>query len=371
VNDGFVLLGLFGLLDPPREEAASAIAACRAAGIRVKMITGDHAATARAIASRLGFDRPSPLTGPELDSLDADRLKVAAREIDVFARTTPEHKLRLVEMLQAEAQVVAMTGDGVNDAPALKRADVGIAMGKKGTEAAKEAAEMVLVDDRFITIVRAVEEGRTVYENFKKTILFILPTSGAEAFTIVAAILLGTALPITPLQILWINMVTAVTLGLALSFEPAEADLMRRPPRRADEPLLSRYVTWRLMFVSVLLLLAVFGLFIWERSSGAEIDAARTVAVNMLVAGEIVYLINSRRILRSSCTLDGIFGSRPVLIAIVLVAVVQLPFTYAPLMHAAFDTVPIGWAAWGRIALLAVVVFLAVETEKYVVRRRR
>jgi magnesium-transporting ATPase (P-type) len=185
-----------------------------------------------------------------------------------------------------------------------------------------------------------------------------------------AAILLGIALPITPLQILWINMVTAVTLGLALAFEPAEADLMHRPPRRADEPLLSSYVTWRLLFVSVLLLLAVFGLFVWERASGAGIEAARTVAVNMLVAGEIVYLINSRRIFGSACTLDGIFGSRPVLIAIVLVGLVQLLFTYAPPMHAAFDTVPIGWAAWGRIALLAVAVFLAVETEKYIVRRR-
>jgi len=371
VDGGLVLLGVFGLLDPPREEAGPAIAACRAAGIRVKMITGDHTATARAIASRLGFDRPDPLTGPELDGLDADRLKDAALEVDVFARTTPEHKLRLVEALQAESHVVAMTGDGVNDAPALKRADVGIAMGKKGTEAAKEAAEMVLADDRFVTIARAVEEGRAVYDNLKKTILFILPTNGAEAFTILAAILLGTALPITPLQILWINMVTAVTLGLALGFEPAEADLMRRPPRRADEPLLSPYVIWRLMFVSLLLLLAVFGLFVWERGSGAGIEAARTVAVNMLVAGEIVYLVNSRRILGSSCTLDGLLGSRPVLIAIVLVGLVQLLFTYVPLMQAAFDTVPIGWAAWARIALLAVLVFLAVETEKAVVRRQR
>lgn len=230
---------------------------------------------------------------------------------------------------------------------------------------------MVLADDRFVTIARAVEEGRTIYDNLKKTILFILPTNGAEAFTILAAILLGTALPITPLQILWINMVTAVTLGLALAFEPAEADLMRRPPRRADEPLLSAYVVWRLLFVSFLLLLAVFGLFVWERTSGAGIDAARTVAVNMLVAGEIVYLINSRRIIGSSCTLDGLLGSRPVLIAIVLVALLQLLFTYLPLMQAAFDTVPIGWPEWGRIALLAVLVFLAIETEKAVVRRQR
>ncbi len=365
---GLVLLGLFGLLDPPRPEAAAAIAACRAAGIRVKVITGDHAATARAIAARLGFDAPNPLTGPALDRMDAEQLKAAARSVDVFARTTPEHKLRLVEALQAEAQVVAMTGDGVNDAPALKRADVGIAMGKKGTEAAKEAAEMVLADDRFVTIAKAIEEGRTVYDNLRKTILFLLPTNGAEAVTIMTAILVGTLLPITPLQILWINMVTGVTLGLALGFEPAEADIMRRPPRRADEPLLSPYVIWRILFVSFLLLLAVFGLFLWERGRGTDLATARAVAVNMLVAGEMVYLINSRRIVASCFALREILGSRPVVIAIVLVILFQLLFTYLPPMQEAFGTAPIGWPEWTRVVVLALLIFVVVELEKAVVR---
>jgi magnesium-transporting ATPase (P-type) len=368
VDGGLVLLGLFGLLDPPRPEAAAAIAACRAAGIRVKVITGDHAATARAIAARLGFDAPNPLSGPALDRMDAAQLRDAAREVDVFARTTPEHKLRLVEALQAEAQVVAMTGDGVNDAPALKRADVGIAMGKKGTEAAKEAAEMVLADDRFVTIAKAIEEGRTVYDNLRKTILFLLPTNGAEAVAIMTAILLGTLLPITPLQILWINMVTGVTLGLALGFEPAEADIMRRPPRHADEPLLSSYVIWRILFVSFLLLLAVFGLFLWERGRGTDLATARAVAVNMLVAGEMVYLINSRRIVASCFALREILGSRPVVIAIVLVILFQLLFTYLPPMQEAFGTAPIGWPEWARVVVLALVVFVVVEIEKAVVR---
>ncbi len=296
------------------------------------------------------------------------QLTNAARSVDVFARTTPEHKLRLVEALQAEAQVVAMTGDGVNDAPALKRADVGIAMGKKGTEAAKEAAEMVLADDRFVTIAKAIEEGRTVYDNLRKTILFLLPTNGAEAVTIMTAILVGTLLPITPLQILWINMVTGVTLGLALGFEPAEADIMRRPPRRADEPLLSPYVIWRILFVSFLLLLAVFGLFLWERSRGTDLATARAVAVNMLVAGEMVYLINSRRIVASCFALREILGSRPVVIAIVLVILFQLLFTYLPPMQEAFGTAPIGWPDWARVIVLALLIFVVVELEKAIVR---
>ncbi len=372
VEAGLTLIALFGLIDPPRKEAVEAVARCRNAGIQVKMITGDHATTAGAIAARfdLGQDH-RVLTGKDLDALSEDELVVVARDADVFARTTPEHKLRLVRALQAGGQIVAMTGDGVNDAPALKRAEIGIAMGRKGTEAAKEAAEMVLADDNFTSIMHAVEEGRTVYDNLRKSILFLLPTSGGEALTILVAILFAQALPITPVQILWVNMITAVTLGLALAFEPAEAGILKRPPRPPDAPILSAFLTWRIVFVSVLLLAGTFGLFKWEQAFGASLDAARTVAVNALVAGEIVYLFNCRRITERSWARNGLFGNRPVLIAVALVIGFQLLFTYLPVMQMLFHTTPIDLGAWFRIILFALCLFVLVELEKTAARRYR
>jgi magnesium-transporting ATPase (P-type) len=372
VEAGLTLIALFGLIDPPRKEAVEAVAMCRNAGIQVKMITGDHATTAGAIADRFGLGRDHPvLTGKDLDALSEDDFLVVASEADVFARTTPEHKIRLVRALQATGHVVGMTGDGVNDAPALKRADIGIAMGHKGTEAAKEAAEMVLADDNFATIVHAVEEGRTVYDNLRKSILVLLPTSGAEALTILAAILFAQALPITPVQILWVNMVTAVTLGLALAFEPAEVGVMKRLPRSPDAPILSGFLIWRIVFVSILLLAGTFGLFEWEQAFGASVDAARTVAVNTLVAGEIVYLFNCRRLTENSFTREGLFGSRPVLIAVALVIGLQLLFTYVPAMQILFHTTPIDLGAWSRIILFALCLFILVELEKAATRRYR
>ena len=360
-----VLYGLFGLIDPPRRAAIAAVARCREAGIRVKMITGDHAATARAVGAALGIgDDGRVVTGAELDAADDAALVEIAAEADVFARTTPEQKLRLVEALQAQGEVVAMTGDGVNDAPALKRADIGVAMGVKGTEAAKEAAEMVLADDNFASIAHAVEEGRTVYDNLTKSILFILPTSFGEAATVIAAVLLGLTLPITPVQILWINMVTTVTLALALGFEPADPGAMRRPPRPPGEPILSRLLVWRIAFVSVLLLAGAFGLFVLETAAGAGVEAARTMAVNAIVAGEAVYLVNCRRVYTAAWRLEGLFGSRPVLLSIVLVAGLQLLFTYLPVMQLLFATAPLGPAQWARVAAFAVAVFLLVEVEK-------
>lgn len=332
------------------------------------MITGDHAGTALAIGQQLGLDTTTGvLAGHELDELSDAALQKRVGQVDVFARTSPEHKLRLVQALQATGRVVAMTGDGVNDAPALKRADVGIAMGKKGTEVAKEAAEMVLTDDNFASIAHAVEEGRTVYDNLKKAIIFILPTNAGEALIIMAAILFGSLLPITPVQILWVNMVTAVTLALALAFEPAEDDVMRRPPRQPREPLLSVFLVWRLALVGTLLVLGTFGLFLWERNQGADVDLARTVAVNTLVMFEVFYLFNTRYLRSPVLNLRGLFGSRAVLISVAVVIGLQLAFTYvAPFQHL-FNTQAINAAAWLRIVLVAATVLVVVEIEKWLV----
>ena len=365
VEDGFGLLGLVGMIDPPRPEAIAAVRACRSAGVRVKMITGDHAITARAVAEQLGLANPHEVaTGMQLDALSPARLAEIAARVDVFARTSPVHKLRLVEALQAAGEVTAMTGDGVNDAPALKRADVGVAMGRRGTEAAKEAAEIVLADDNFASIAAAIEEGRKVYDNIKKSILFILPTSAAEAAMIMIAVALGYVLPITPVQILWINMITAVTLGLALAFEPAEPDVMARPPRRPDEALLSSFLLWRIGFVALLLVVGTFGLFIYAQRRGLQLDEARTIAVNMLVLFEAVYLLNCRRTLATAATAEGLFGSRAVLIAIAVVLAFQILFTYAAPMQLLFESAALAWPEWLWMALAALVVFALVELEK-------
>jgi len=362
-DEGLELLGLCGLIDPPREEALRAVAACRQAGITVKMITGDHAATAAAIGRTFGL--PDGVTsGPELDRMDEPGFAAAARANSVFARTTPEHKLRLIAALQADGGTVAMTGDGVNDAPALKRADVGVAMGRNGTEAAKEAAAMVLADDNFASIVHAVEEGRTVYDNLRKTILFMLPTNGAQAAVILAAVLSGTILPITPVQILWVNMVTAVTLGLALAFEAPEPGVMARPPRPRDEPILSRLLIRRMLVALVLLVAASFGFFYYQRMQGGGIEVARTMAVNALVVGEIFFLLNARGLHSHAGLLAGIAGSRPVWLSIALMTVLQLAFTYAPPLQSLFGTAPIGAAAWAAMIAAGALLFLLVELEK-------
>jgi magnesium-transporting ATPase (P-type) len=367
---GFTLLGLFALLDPARAEAETAVAECKRAGIAVKMITGDHAATAGAVARQLGIGaHGGVLTGHQLDEMDDAALAGAVAGTDVFARTTPEHKLRLVQALQARGAVAAMTGDGVNDAPALKRADVGVAMGRRGTEAAKEAAEMVLGDDNFASIAAAVREGRIVYDNLTKAILFILPTNGGQAFTLLAAIAFGTLLPITPVQILWVNMVTAVTLALALAFEPGEPGVMARPPRRSDAPILSGFLVWRVAFVSALLVLAVFGLFAFARSRGVPLEEARTLAVNALVAGEILYLFSARRLDGPALSAHALATARPAAVAVALVAVMQLAFTYWPVMQILFGTAALPAGAWAWIVGAAFAVFALIELEKALMRR--
>jgi len=367
---GLVLMGIVGMIDPPREDAIRAVHRCQSAGIQVKMITGDHAVTAVAIGAQMSIgDGEKVLTGRDIESMDEEALRTVVNEVDIFARASPEHKLRLVRAMQANGQVVAMTGDGVNDAPALKRADVGTAMGQNGTEVAKEAAEMVLADDNFASITHAVEEGRTVYDNLKKAILFILPTNGGEALTIIAAILLGRMLPITPVQILWINMITAVTLALALAFEPAERNIMQRPPRDPREPLLTGMFIWRITFVSLILVAGTFGLFLWEREQGASIELARTVAVNTLVMFEIFYLFNSRYIKENVLNLNGLLGNRYALIAVGVLIVFQLCFTYLGPMQTLFGTAAIDLVTWMRIVMVASSVLFFVELEKAVIRR--
>jgi magnesium-transporting ATPase (P-type) len=369
VDADLMLLGLVGLIDPPREEAVAAVAECRAAGIDVKMITGDHAGTAAAIARALGLGNPDDvLTGAQIDELSARELEHRAPQVAVFARTSPEHKLRLVEALQAGGQAVAMTGDGVNDAPALKRADIGIAMGRSGTEAAKEAAEIVLADDNFATIAAAVKAGRTVYDNLKKAIVFLLPVNGGESLALIAALLLGLTLPITPVQILWVNMVSSVVLAMALAFEGAEPDIMRRQPRPAGEPILSRFVLWRVVLVSLLFSGGIFGMFTLAQAAGATLEEARTVAVNTLVVMEIFYLFSVRFLNATSLSLTAMLGTRPVLIAIGAVTLLQLGFTYLPFMEAFFDTRPVGLVQGLLILAVGPLLLILLEAEKHVVR---
>jgi calcium-translocating P-type ATPase len=369
VSDGLCLIGVAGMIDPPREEAIAAVADCHAAGIRVKMITGDHALTASAIARQLGLRNSSRvITGVELDALDEVALTALVQEVDVFARTSPEHKLRLVRALQADGEVVAMTGDGVNDAPALKRADVGVAMGRKGSEAAREAAEIVLLDDNFATIAAAVRAGRTVYDNLKKSIVFFLPINGGEAGSLVVALLAGLTLPITAVQILWVNMVSSVALAMSLAFEPAEPDVMQRPPRPAAEKLLNGLLVWRIVLVSTLFLAGIFAMFSWAVARGYSLELARTLAVNTLVVMEVFYLFAVRYLDSPSITLRGVMGTPVVWISVAAVVVLQLMFTYAPFMHRFFASEPVALLDGVRVVAVGVLALLILELEKRVRR---
>ena len=370
VERGSVLLGVIGFIDPPRPEAVSAVQECRQAGIRVIMITGDHALTAIEIARQLMLDDdPKVMTGAELDGLGDRELRTAALETSVFARTNPEHKLRLVKALQDEGLIVAMTGDGVNDAPALKRADIGVAMGIKGTEASKEAAEMVLADDNFASIAAAVREGRTIYDNLRKMIAWTLPTNGGEALTILVALALGLALPVTPVQILWINMVTAVALGLTLAFEPAEPDVMQRPPRHAGSGLLRGTTLWRIGFVSILMVAGAFGTYTWGLRQGLDIETARTMVVNAIVAMEIFYLFSVRYQRGPSITWQGVLGTRAVLTGVTVVVIAQFLFTYWTPFAQIFGARPVPFLEGLFIIGVGIALLLAVEAEKWTARR--
>ena len=359
------LIGLIGLIDPPRAEAIEAVAECHAAGIRVKMITGDHGATARAIAGMIGLkNRDRVLTGADLDALDDAALADAAVQTDIFARTSPAHKLRLVTALQSRGMTVAMTGDGVNDAPALKRADAGIAMGLKGSEAAKEAAEIVLADDNFASIAAAVREGRTVYDNIKKVISWTLPTSAGEALTIIVALFAGMALPITPVQILWINLITAVTLGLALAFEPSEPGTMRRPPRSRDESLLTGGLIWHIVLVSTLFLTAVIGMYFYAIDRGYPVALAQTIAMNTLVVLEIFHLFFIRNIYGASLTWAAARGTPIVWACVVTVTAAQVAVTYLPPFQAIFGSQAVPLFDGLLVVAVGAVFFVLIETEK-------
>jgi magnesium-transporting ATPase (P-type) len=370
VAGGFTMLALVGIIDPPREEAVAAVAECHRAGIRVKMITGDHVETARAIGAQLaiGVGKPA-FTGAEVAMMDEVTLRRTAMEVDVFARASPEHKLRLVQALQEGGEVAAMTGDGVNDSPALKRADVGIAMGLKGTEAAKEAADVVLADDNFATIAAAVREGRAVYDNVRKFILFMLPTNGGEALVVIAAILFELALPMTPAQVLWINMVTSGCLGLALAFEPSEPGIMGRRPRPPGEPLVTPFFAWRIVMVSLLMMAGSLGLFLMELAAGKPVETARTMAVSAIVVAEMFYLLNSRFIFAPVTTIDGLTGNRYVLVAILACLLLQLGYVYLPPLQAVFGSAALDSSEWMKVAGAGLLVFLVAELEKLVIRR--
>ena len=365
VENGLMLIGLVGLIDPPRPETVDAITECHGAGIRVKMITGDHKGTAAAIGQQIGLQNPEKvLTGADLDGMDDPALAAAVLDTDIFARTSPEHKLRLVMALQSHGMTVAMTGDGVNDAPALKRADAGIAMGLKGSEAAKEAAEFVLADDNFASIAAAVREGRTVYDNIKKVISWTLPTNAGEAMTIVVALLLGMTLPITPIQILWINLITAITLGIALAFEPTEADTMRRPPRPRSEPLLTGELAWHIVLVSTLFLGGVFGMYAYAVDQGYSVELARTIALNTLVVMEIFHLFFIRNIYGTSLTWKAVRGTKVVWATVIGVTVAQFAITYLPPLQTLFATVAVPFWDGVLIVSVGVVLFAIIETEK-------
>jgi cation-transporting ATPase F len=375
VRSGMTFVGLQAMIDPPRPEAIDAVRTCQAAGIRVKMITGDHAITAAAIATRLGIDGaalPSggaveTMTGRELESLSDEALPDVADEVAVFARVAPEQKLRLVRALQSRGHVVSMTGDGVNDAPALKQADIGVAMGKGGTDVAREASDMVLTDDNFASIEAAVEEGRGVFDNLTKFIVWTLPTNGGEALTIILAILVGAALPIAPVQILWINMTTAIMLGLMLAFEPKEPGIMDRPPRDPRAPLLSVNIFKRIGLVSLLLVAGGFGMFEWmHQVRGASLAEAQTAAATVFVIGETFYLFNCRSLTKSMFRI-GLFTNRPALYGALGMIALQVLFAQTAPMNRLFHTAPLGWDVWGVITLFGLALYVIIEVEKRLV----
>ncbi|MDX2376555.1 HAD-IC family P-type ATPase [Microbacterium sp. LRZ72] len=371
-----VMVGIVAIADPPRPEATAAIRECREAGVRVKMITGDHGLTARAIASEMGLGgtKSEPagtdvLTGTDLDGIDDEQLRARVPHVDVYARTSPEHKLRIVGALQSLGEVVAMTGDGVNDAPALTRADVGVAMGMKGTEAAKDASDVVLADDNFATIERAVREGRRVYANLQKAIVFILAATLGQSLVVFTAVVAGFADPLQPTQILWVNLVTAVTLSLAFAYEPVEPGTMQRPPRAPGESILSGNLV-AITGIGIVVAAATTTAFFAALASGAELDAARAAAVTVLVVVQATTLFNVRLLHRSGFTRQVLTGNRIIWVSLAALAVLQTAYTYLPPFHVWFGSAPLTAGQWAVALAYGLVCFVVIEAIKAAGRMR-
>ena len=371
LQQGVILLGIAGMMDPPRPEAITAIRDCLQAGIRVKMITGDHPQTAMSIGQMLGIGNAgSAITGRELEVMDDHQLSDAAQAYDIFARTSPEDKFRLVQALQSKKEVVGMTGDGVNDAPALKRADVGIAMGIKGTEVTKEAADMVLTDDNFATIASAVREGRRVYDNLKKTILFIMPTNLAQGLLIIIALLAGNLIPLTPVLILWMNMATSATLSFGLAFEEGEKNIMRRPPRDPKLHVMDGFAIWRVVFVGSMIAISAFVLEAWLQPRGYSPEFIRTVLLQTLVTAQWFYMLNCR-VSDGFSLSKGLLMNKGIWIVSAVLLVLQLLIIYAPFMQLLFGTTGLPFRYWVITFIIGFVMFLIVEVEKPITRRFR
>ena len=373
VSEGLTFLGLQAMIDPPRTEAIRAVAECHGAGIRVKMITGDHVGTAVAIARQIGLGDPgstsiAAMAGRDLEQVSDDQLPGIAEATTVFARVAPEQKLRLVTALQRRGHVVAMTGDGVNDAPALRQANIGIAMGITGTEVSKEAAAMVLTDDNFATIAAAVEEGRGVYDNLVKFITFTIPTNIGQGLVVLIAILFGITLPILPVQVLWLNMSTAIMLGLPLAFEAKEKDLMRRGPRDPDQPILTRQLVFRSAVVGAMLTASAFGQFEWELAEGESIATARTAAVNAFAIGQSFYLLNCRSLTHSLFKV-GLISNLWVWVGIASMMLAQAVIIYVPSLNRLFHTMPLGLTEWGLSGACGMLIYLTVGFEKWIRRK--
>ncbi len=371
LSEGLIFLGIAGMMDPPRPEAIAAIGACQQAGIRVKMITGDHPQTAMSIGGMLGIHNSThAVTGYELEQMDEAELAEAAVTYDIFARTSPEHKLRLVKALQEKGEIVGMTGDGVNDAPALKQADVGIAMGIKGTEVTKEAADMVLTDDNFATIASAVQEGRRVYDNLKKTILFIMPTNLAQGLLIIVALLAGNLIPLTPVLILWMNMATSATLSFGLAFEAGERNIMRRPPRQSHENVMDGFAIWRVGFVGTLIAACAFMLEAWLQPRGHSPEFIRTVLLQTLVTAQWVYMLNCR--VSDGFSLGrGLLMNKGIWLVSGILLLLQLAIIYVPFLQMLFGTEALPLRYWGITFAIGIALFFIVEIEKPLTRKYR
>jgi len=373
VDDGLIFLGFQAMLDPPRPEVIEAIRECQNAGIRVKMITGDNLKTAISIGRQIGLNCSSQenqrnvtaITGKELEQYSGNKLVEIINNTDVFARVLPERKFSIVKALQSKGNIVAMTGDGVNDAPALKQADVGIAMGITGTEVAKEASDVILIDDNFASIKAAVEEGRRILDTLIKFITWTLPTSFGEGLVILASIFLGLLMPILPVQILWINMTTVLALGTMLIFEPKESDVMKRPPRRPNSPILTRDLAIQIIIVSTCILISVYGLFEWSIEEGSAIEESRTIAVNTIVMIEIFYLFNCRSLTKSVFRMR-FFSNKLIFLGVIVMILLQVAFTYTPIMNDIFQSKPIGIESWLKILGVSIITFLIIETKKFV-----